>query len=114
MIIGGGMAYTFVKAAGGNIGDSLCEEEYFQYTKDLLDFAAAKNVEIHLPEDVICANDFANDADTQITPIGSIPNQYMGLDSRSNLAFMASKNSPSLVLAFPIVPHAISLPFSEN
>tara|TARA_B100000767_G_C19777457_1_gene543530 strand:- start:3418 stop:4605 length:1188 start_codon:yes stop_codon:yes gene_type:complete len=81
LIIGGGMAYTFVKAAGGNIGDSLCEEEYFQYTKDLLDFAAAKNVEIHLPEDVICANDFANDADTQITPIGSIPNQYMGLDS---------------------------------
>jgi len=81
LIIGGGMAYTFIKASGGNIGDSLCEEEYFQYTKDLLQQAAAKNVQIHLPIDVVCSDDFANDAKNQITPIGSIPDHWMGLDS---------------------------------
>ena len=81
LIIGGGMAYTFIKAAGGNIGDSLCEDEYFQYTKNLLKQAADKNVKIHLPIDVVCTDDFANDANSQITPIGSIPEHWMGLDS---------------------------------
>jgi phosphoglycerate kinase len=81
LIIGGGMAYTFIKAQGGSIGDSLCEDDYIQYTKDLLEQAAEKNVQIHLPVDVVCTNDFANDAESQITPIGSIPDQWMGLDS---------------------------------
>jgi phosphoglycerate kinase len=81
LIIGGGMAYTFIKAQGGSIGDSLCEDDYLQYTRDLVEQAAAKNVKIHLPVDVVCTNDFANDAESQITPIGSIPDQWMGLDS---------------------------------
>ena len=81
LIIGGGMAYTFIKAQGGSIGDSLCEDDYIQYTKDLLEQAAEKNVQIHLPIDVVCTNDFANDAESQITPIGSIPDKWMGLDS---------------------------------
>ena len=81
LIIGGGMAYTFIKAQGGSIGDSLCEDDYIQYTKDLLKQAAEKNVQIHLPVDVVCTNDFANDAESQITPIGSIPDKWMGLDS---------------------------------
>lgn len=81
LIIGGGMAYTFIKAQGGSIGDSLCEDDYLQYTQDLLKQAAEKNVQIHLPVDVVCTNDFANDAESQVTPIGSIPDQWMGLDS---------------------------------
>ena len=81
LIIGGGMAYTFVKAQGGTIGDSLCEDDYLQYTKDLLALAAEKKVQIHLPIDVICAKEFDNDSNSQIKPIDSIPEKWMGLDS---------------------------------
>jgi len=81
LIIGGGMAYTFIKAQGGSIGDSLCEDDYLQYTKDLLEQAAAKNVQIHLPIDVVCTDDFDNNAKCQITAIGLIPEKWMGLDS---------------------------------
>jgi len=81
LIVGGGMAYTFIKAQGGSIGDSLCEDDYLQYTKDLLEQAAAKNVQIHLPIDVVCTDNFDNNAKSQITAIGSIPEKWMGLDS---------------------------------
>ena len=81
LIVGGGMAYTFIKAQGGSIGDSLCEDDYLQYTKDLLEQAADKNVQIHLPIDVVCTDDFDNNAKSQITAIGSIPEKWMGLDS---------------------------------
>lgn len=81
LIIGGGMAYTFIKAQGGNIGDSLCEDEYLEYTRDLLVLAAEKNVQIHLPTDVVCTKEFDNNSQSQIKPIDSIPEKWMGLDS---------------------------------
>lgn len=81
LIIGGGMAYTFIKAQGGSVGDSLCEEEYLKYTVSLLKKAEEKNVKVHLPIDVVCANDFANDAETQTIAIDKIPDGWMGLDS---------------------------------
>tara|TARA_B100000767_G_C19773667_1_gene541397 strand:- start:332 stop:1519 length:1188 start_codon:yes stop_codon:yes gene_type:complete len=81
LIIGGGMAYTFIKAQGGSIGHSLCEDDYLQYTRDLLVLAAEKNVQIHLPIDVVCTEEFDNNSQSQIKPIGSIPEKCMGLDS---------------------------------
>jgi phosphoglycerate kinase len=81
LIIGGGMAYTFIKAQGGSIGDSLCEDDYLQYTRDLLVLAAEKNVQIHLPIDVVCTEEFDNNSKSQIKPIDSIPDKWMGLDS---------------------------------
>ena len=81
LIIGGGMAYTFIKAQGGSIGDSLCEDDYLQYTRDLLVLAAEKNVQIHLPIDVVCTEEFDNNSKSQIKPIDSITDKWMGLDS---------------------------------
>ncbi len=81
LVIGGGMAYTFIKAQGGSIGDSLCEDDYLEYTISLLEKAEAKNVKVHLPIDVVCANDFANDAESKVISIDAIPNNWMGLDS---------------------------------
>ncbi len=80
IIIGGGMAYTFFKARGARIGNSLCEEDRLSLAKDLLDKAQQKGVRIHLPEDSIIANRFAADADTSIAPSGQIPEGWMGLD----------------------------------
>ena len=81
LIIGGGMAYTFIKAQGGSIGDSLCEDDYLQHTRNLLVLAAEKNVQIHLPIDVVCTEEFDNNSKSQIKPIDSIPEKWMGLDS---------------------------------
>lgn len=80
IIIGGGMAYTFEKAQGGNIGKSLCEEDKLQTAKDLLSKAEAKGVCIHLPSDSLIANKFANDAETSTAPSNNIPDEWMGLD----------------------------------
>jgi len=80
IIIGGGMAYTFMKATGGKIGGSLCEEDRLQTALDLLKKAEAKGVCIHLPSDSIIADKFAADAGTSTAPSNHIPDGWMGLD----------------------------------
>lgn len=80
IIIGGGMAYTFAKAMGGNIGNSLCEDDRMPLTLELIEKAKQKNVKLLLPEDSIVADKFANDAHTAIENNMAITNGYMGLD----------------------------------
>ncbi len=81
LIIGGGMTYTFVKAQGGNIGDSICEDDKMELALTILSEAKKKGVTVHLPIDVIAADDFDNNANTQITDVGSIPDGWQGLDA---------------------------------
>jgi phosphoglycerate kinase len=80
IIIGGGMAYTFMKAQGGKIGNSLCEEDRLQTALDILRKAEAKGVCIHLPSDSVIADKFAADAQTSVAPSNNIPDGWMGLD----------------------------------
>ena len=80
IIIGGGMAYTFFKAMGGNIGSSLCETEKLDTAKELLEKAKAKGVNILLPEDSILADKFDNAAQIQSGDSNNIPDGWMGLD----------------------------------
>lgn len=80
LIIGGGMAYTFFKAQGGQIGKSLCEEDRLDVARSLLEKAAAAGVKVLLPEDSILADNFANDAQLQTAPSNAIPDGWMGLD----------------------------------
>jgi phosphoglycerate kinase len=80
IIIGGGMAYTFMKARGGKIGKSLCEDDRLQTALDILNRAKEKNVSIHLPEDSVCADQFDANANTQISPSDAVPEGWMGLD----------------------------------
>nr|WP_321221307.1 phosphoglycerate kinase [uncultured Psychroserpens sp.] len=80
LIIGGGMTFTFVKAQGGSVGDSICEDDKMDLALEILKQAKAKNVQIHLPVDVVAANDFANDADTKIVDVNVIPDGWQGLD----------------------------------
>jgi phosphoglycerate kinase len=80
IIIGGGMAYTFMKAEGGKIGNSLCEEDRLQTALDLLQKASEKGVCIHLPSDSIIADKFAADANTSTSPSNNIPDGWLGLD----------------------------------
>ncbi len=80
IIIGGGMAYTFLKARGGKIGSSLCEDDRLQTALDILEKAKQKNVSIHLPEDSVIADKFAAAARTDVRPSDAIPDGWMGLD----------------------------------
>lgn len=80
IIIGGGMAYTFLKARGGRIGNSLCEDDRLNTALEILEKAKQKNVSIHLPETSIIADKFAADANTQDSPSDQIPDGWMGLD----------------------------------
>ena len=80
IIIGGGMAYTFIKARGGKIGNSLCEDDRLQTALDILEIAKLKNVSIHLPETSVIADKFAADANTKDCPSDQIPDGWMGLD----------------------------------
>lgn len=84
IIIGGGMAYTFFKAQGGHIGNSLCEEDRLDVATALLEKAEAKGVCIHLPSDSIIADQFAAAANTSTAPSNSIPEGWMGLDIGEN------------------------------
>jgi len=86
IIIGGGMTFTFVKALGGKIGNSLVEDDKISLALDILALAKAKNVEIHLPVDAIIADDFNNNATTQEVNTSEIPDGWMGLDSGSKTA----------------------------
>ncbi|MEO8772583.1 MAG: phosphoglycerate kinase [Ferruginibacter sp.] len=80
IIIGGGMAYTFLKARGGSIGNSLCEDDRLDTALEILKKATEKGVSIHLPEDSVIADKFAADANTEIRPSDAIPAGWMGLD----------------------------------
>lgn len=80
LIIGGGMTYTFFKAMGGSIGNSLVEAEKLDLAKDLIQKAKAKNVELHLPIDSIIADKFDNNAATDIANNNAIKDGWMGLD----------------------------------
>lgn len=81
LIIGGGMTFTFIKAQGGEIGDSICEDDKLDLALEILEKAKAKNVEIHLPVDVMAADAFDNDANTQVVDVREIPNGWQGLDA---------------------------------
>lgn len=81
MIIGGGMTFTFVKALGGKIGDSICEDDKQELALEILRLAKEKNVQIHIPVDVVAADAFANDANTQIVDVREIPEGWQGLDA---------------------------------
>ncbi len=80
IIIGGGMAYTFIKSEGGSIGDSLCENDRLDTARELMDKAAQKGVCIHLPGDSIIADKFSADADVSSSLSNCIPDGWMGLD----------------------------------
>ena len=80
MIIGGGMTFTFIKALGGHIGNSLVEDDKLELALSILEQAKAKNVQIHLPVDVIAADAFSNEANTQIVDVNQIPDGWQGLD----------------------------------
>ena len=81
LIIGGGMTYTFVKANGGKVGDSICEDDKMPLALEILKQAKAKGVEVHIPVDVIAADDFSNEANTKIVDVDQIPDGWQGLDA---------------------------------
>ncbi|WP_284651034.1 phosphoglycerate kinase [Flavobacterium terrisoli] len=81
MIIGGGMTFTFVKALGGKIGNSICEDDKQELALEILRLAKEKNVQIHIPVDVIAADAFTNDANTQVVDVREIPDGWQGLDA---------------------------------
>ncbi|TCI85879.1 phosphoglycerate kinase [Tenacibaculum sp. M341] len=81
LIIGGGMTFTFVKAKGGKVGNSICEDDKMDLALEILEKAKAKNVQIHIPVDVVGADNFANDANTQVLDVTQIPEGWQGLDA---------------------------------
>lgn len=80
LIIGGGMAYTFMKAMGGNVGDSLLEADYLDYAKEMMEKAESKGVKLLIPVDTVVAKDFANDAPSKTVERGCIEDGWQGLD----------------------------------
>lgn len=80
LIIGGGMAFTFVKAQGGKIGSSLVEEDKQKLALEILEKAKKKNVSVHLPVDAVIADSFSESANTQVYTVNIIPEGWMGLD----------------------------------
>ena len=81
MIIGGGMTFTFIKALGGKIGNSICEDDKLELAIEILKQAKEKGVQIHLPVDVVAADAFSNDANTQVVDVNKIPDGWQGLDA---------------------------------
>lgn len=99
LIIGGGMAYTFIKAQGGNVGSSLVEDDFLETANYILKEAVEKGVSIHLPVDTVVADEFSADANTQIVDINAIPDRWMGLDIGSK----AAENFKSVISASALV-----------
>ena len=81
MIIGGGMTFTFVKALGGKVGNSICEDDKQDLALEILRLAKEKGVQIHIPVDVVAADDFSNTANTKIVDVREIPDGWQGLDA---------------------------------
>lgn len=80
LIIGGGMAYTFIKQQGGNIGNSIVELDFLETAKDILEKAKQNNVKVYLPKDILAADAFDNNANTKIVSSNEIPEGWQGLD----------------------------------
>lgn len=80
LIIGGGMTYTFVKAKGGQIGNSLVEDDKLELAKEILEACKTHRVGVYLPVDNIVADEFSNEAKTHIVPVNEIPDGWMGMD----------------------------------
>jgi len=80
LIIGGGMAYTFMKALGEEVGNSLLEEDYLDYAREMMDKAEKKGVKLLIPVDIVVANDFSNDAEYKTVGRGEIPAGWEGMD----------------------------------
>ena len=80
LIICGGMTYTFTKAQGGKIGTSLVENDYLDMANKLIEKAKSKGVKLHLAVDALIADDFSENANTQVVPVNEIPDNWMGLD----------------------------------
>jgi len=81
LILGGGMTYTFVKANGGSVGNSICEDDYIDTAKNIEKLAKEKGVNLIIATDVIAADDFSNDANTQVCAANEIPEGWQGLDA---------------------------------
>lgn len=81
LIIGGGMTFTFIKAQGGQVGDSICEDDKMDLALEILKQAEEKNVQIHLPVDVVAANALSNEAERQIMDVNNISEGWQGLDA---------------------------------
>lgn len=91
LIIGGGMTFTFIKAQGGKVGNSLVEDDKMTLANDILEKAKAKNVQVHLPVDAIIADAFSNNAHTNTCEINNIPEGWMGLDVGPHTEALFSK-----------------------
>lgn len=105
LILGGGMTFTFIKARGGNIGNSICEDEYLELARDLEKKAAEKGVKFYLSNDVIAADAFSNDANTQVVSADQIPDGWQGLDAGPESLEMFSeviKNSATILWNGPV------------
>jgi phosphoglycerate kinase len=105
LIIGGGMAFTFVKALGGNIGDSLLEADKMQLALEILENAKKHNVKVYMPVDTIIAKEFKNDAEQQEVNIYKIPEHWMGLDAGSKTRLLFNDvivNSKTILWNGPI------------
>jgi len=81
LIVGGGMTYTFVKALGGKVGGSICEDDKMPLALEILKQAKEKNVAVHIPVDVVAADAFSNDANTKIADVDKIEDGWQGLDA---------------------------------
>lgn len=111
MIIGGGMAYTFIKAQGGKIGDSICEDDKMDLALEILAKAEKLGVKIYLPIDVVAGKEFSNDTPTQVVMANDVPDGWEGMDSgpqtleRNSELLLASKtilwNGPVGVFEMP-------------
>ena len=100
LILCGGMTYTFMKALGGTVGDSICENDKLQLALDIIDKAKAKGVNLVLAEDCVCADSFSNDANTQVCSAKEIPAGWEGLDigPKSRIKFAdAIKNAKTIL-----------------
>ncbi|POY36709.1 phosphoglycerate kinase [Solitalea longa] len=105
IIIGGGMTYTFVKAKGGKVGSSICEDDKMELALDILKQAEAKGVKIYIPVDVVAADTFDNNAKTKIVAVDAIPDGWQGLDAGpETLASFAEviKNSKTILWNGPL------------
>ena len=80
LIIGGGMAYTFMKAQGGSIGKSLCEDDYLDYAKEMIEKAKKNGVKLLIPVDTVVTKEFSNDAPSHVVEAGKIADDEMGMD----------------------------------
>lgn len=100
IIIGGGMSFTFIKALGGQIGESICEDDKLNLALSILEKAKQKGVIIHLPQDVICSKEFSDDGDKKTANINNIPPNWQGLDAgpKSREAFAKVVNRAKTIL----------------